>query len=51
MLLGIRAANRGADTSGESVITGWQFNAGGRTGAGTAKQMALRVLLVSALMH
>ncbi len=51
MLACIRAANRGKDTSGESVITGWQFNAGGKIGAGTVRQVGVWVLLVSALMY
>ncbi len=41
----------GKNDSSESLITGWQFNAGERTGAGTAKQMGLWVLLVSALVY
>lgn len=47
----IRAANRGRNNTDESVITGWQFNAAGRTaGAGMVKQMGLWALLVSGLV-
>ncbi|KAG7285286.1 hypothetical protein NEMBOFW57_009908 [Staphylotrichum longicolle] len=38
----IRATNSGSNITNDSVITGWQFNAGARAGpAGMAKQIGL----------
>jgi hypothetical protein len=46
----LRAAVGGNYTD-ESRITGWQFNAGARTGMTTAKQIGLWVLLVSGFIY